>query len=103
VEEALIKDWIDLKSVPSVVYNVKDVNVLAPISNPKKNIICLGLNYFDHMQEVKIPIQEYPIFFTKPPTSIIGPYDRILLPKCSNEIDYEAELAFVLENEEKTF
>lgn len=71
------------------------VRLRAPILNPRK-IICLGLNYRDHAQETKAEIPTDPILFSKYPTAIIGPGDPILLPAVSKEVDYEAELAFII-------
>lgn len=71
------------------------VRLRAPILNPRK-IICLGLNYRDHAQESKAEIPTDPILFSKYPTAIIGPEDPILLPGVSKEVDYEAELAFII-------
>lgn len=80
-----------------------EVRLLAPIPRPRKNIICLGLNYKEHAQEsyaahgreVKLP--EAPVVFTKAVTSVIGPYDPIPYdPELSTELDWEVELAVVL-------
>jgi 2-keto-4-pentenoate hydratase/2-oxohepta-3-ene-1,7-dioic acid hydratase in catechol pathway len=71
------------------------VRLRAPILNPRK-IICLGLNYRDHAQETKLEIPSDPILFSKYPSAIIGPEDPILLPGVSKEVDYEAELTFII-------
>jgi 2-keto-4-pentenoate hydratase/2-oxohepta-3-ene-1,7-dioic acid hydratase in catechol pathway len=74
----------------------------APL-RPAKNIICLGLNYSSHAKEsaqargreVKIP--DHPVFFTKAPTSVNGPYDSIEWnPSVTQQVDYEAELGVVI-------
>jgi len=74
----------------------------API-RPAKNVICLGLNYSSHAKEsaqargreVKIP--DHPVFFTKAPTSINGPYDAIEWdPSVTQQVDWEAELGVVI-------
>ena len=77
------------------------IKLCAPIPHPRKNIVCLGVNYAEHANETKHDLPKLPIFFTKPPTSVIGPYDPIILPKSSSQIDYEAELAFVIGKEGK--
>jgi len=92
VEEAFRKQR---EPIPGIVFGTKEVKILAPIPRTRKNIICLGLNYADHAIETNTPLPSNPIFFTKPSTSIIGPEEAIILPKCSREIDYEVELAFV--------
>ncbi|MEM0216095.1 MAG: fumarylacetoacetate hydrolase family protein [Candidatus Bathyarchaeia archaeon] len=75
------------------------VTILAPITRPPK-IICLGLNYLDHIEEsitehgAKIP--DEPIIFLKPATTIIGPGESIIKPSFVKNLDYEAELAIVM-------
>ncbi|XP_027685480.2 fumarylacetoacetate hydrolase domain-containing protein 2 [Chelonia mydas] len=71
------------------------VTLLAPITNPGK-VICVGLNYADHCREQNVNIPEEPIIFSKFPSSITGPYDDIIHPAESNEVDWEVELAFVI-------
>jgi 2-keto-4-pentenoate hydratase/2-oxohepta-3-ene-1,7-dioic acid hydratase in catechol pathway len=79
------------------------VQLWAPIPRPRKNMVCLGMNYAAHAIEgarargrpEKLP--EHPVFFTKAPTAIghpdgIFPYD----PAVSAEIDWEVELAFII-------
>lgn len=62
-------------------------------------IRCIGLNYHDHANEAKMAIPEVPILFTKPQTSINGPYPAAInVPKIAQDgsSDYEAELTFVM-------
>jgi 2-keto-4-pentenoate hydratase/2-oxohepta-3-ene-1,7-dioic acid hydratase in catechol pathway len=79
------------------------VRLHAPIPRPRKNIFCLGLNYVSHMEEsaaargrpAKIP--EVPVFFTKTPTTVTGPYDDVPWDTGATEqVDYEAELAVII-------
>ena len=72
-----------------------DVELDAPL-RPSKNIICLGLNYMDHVEEGGAEPPEVPVFFTKAPTAIVGPYDDIVYPRATRELDYEVELALVI-------
>jgi acylpyruvate hydrolase len=81
--------------VQAVMQPLQTVRLRAPILDPRK-IICLGLNYRDHAQESKADIPSDPILFSKYATAIIGPEDPILLPAVSKEVDYEAELAFLM-------
>jgi 2-keto-4-pentenoate hydratase/2-oxohepta-3-ene-1,7-dioic acid hydratase in catechol pathway len=81
--------------VQAILQPLQAVRLRAPILNPRK-IICLGLNYRDHAQESKADIPTDPILFSKYATAIIGPDDPILLPSVSKEVDYEAELAFIM-------
>uniref|UniRef100_A0A8C8VLW6 Fumarylacetoacetase-like C-terminal domain-containing protein n=1 Tax=Pelusios castaneus TaxID=367368 RepID=A0A8C8VLW6_9SAUR len=72
-----------------------EVTLLAPVTNPDK-VICVGMNYADHCLEQKVKIPEEPIIFSKFASSIIGPYDEIIHPPESSEVDWEVELAFVI-------
>ncbi len=77
-------------------YSLDGVKLLAPCKPSK--IVAVGLNYRDHALELGFPIPENPIIFLKPPTTIIGPGDRIVVPAMSSRIDYEAELGVVIRN-----
>jgi 2-keto-4-pentenoate hydratase/2-oxohepta-3-ene-1,7-dioic acid hydratase in catechol pathway len=69
--------------------------LLPPIPDPQK-IICLGLNYADHAKEGGVPIPKEPVLFSKYATALIGHEGVIVLPPVSKEVDYEAELVFVI-------
>lgn len=71
------------------------VKILAPIHRPPK-FICIGLNYRDHAIESGMAIPEIPTVFNKFPSAVIGPGDKIVLPKMSEAPDYEAEFAFII-------
>ncbi|NXP74878.1 FAHD2 protein, partial [Ramphastos sulfuratus] len=71
------------------------VRLLAPIGDPQK-VICVGLNYHDHCQEQAAKVPKDPIIFNKFPSAITGPFDDIVLPQESNEVDWEVELAAVI-------
>lgn len=77
-----------------------EVRLESPIPRPKKNIVCLGLNYHDHWLETMArrgePLPSSPVFFTKSPTAVIGPFDDILYPAATEQLDYEIELAVIL-------
>lgn len=75
--------------------NLTAVKLKAPILNPGK-IICIGLNYSDHAAESGLPLPDHPIVFAKYQNTIIGPGDAIILPNVTREVDYEAELGFVI-------
>lgn len=76
------------------VLNIKAVTMLAPC-RPSK-IVCLGLNYKQHGDEMKEKLPDLPLLFLKPSTAVIGPYDNIVLPPGSERIDYECELGVVI-------
>jgi len=75
-------------------YSVDEI-VFAPICEPSK-IICIGLNYKDHAEELAMELPNEPKIFLKPPSSVIACGDDIIYPPMSNEVDYEAELAIVI-------
>lgn len=72
-----------------------DIEFLAPIERPGK-ILCVGLNYRDHVLEGGREIPEYPTLFLKASSSVIGHLQAILLPNGSQMSDFEAELAVVI-------
>lgn len=74
---------------------LSQVKLLAPIPRPTK-IICIGLNYSDHAAESGQPIPQYPVVFCKYANTVIGPGDEIILPRVTYQVDYEAELGFVI-------
>jgi 2-keto-4-pentenoate hydratase/2-oxohepta-3-ene-1,7-dioic acid hydratase in catechol pathway len=81
------------------IYKLPDVKLLAPCTPSK--LVCLGLNYRSHAEEVKIPEPEIPLIFLKPSTTVIGPDDSIILPIGSRRVDYEAELGVVIKQRAK--
>ena len=95
------KKAIKAAETPKFLTPLKKVKLLAPIPRPRKNIVCLGLNYAEHVKEgskggVTPNLPPVPIYFTKPPTAVAGPYDNIVYPKVTEKLDYEAELSFVI-------
>jgi 2-keto-4-pentenoate hydratase/2-oxohepta-3-ene-1,7-dioic acid hydratase in catechol pathway len=66
-----------------------------PIPDPRK-IICIGLNYRDHAAESGVPVPPEPVLFSKYPTTLIGHLAPIVLPRVSEQVDYEAELVVVI-------
>lgn len=59
-------------------------------------IIAVGLNYRSHAAELGMPVPDEPVLFMKPPSSVIGDGDAIVMPPQSTRVDYEAELAVVI-------
>ena len=78
----------------SQLFSFDEITILPP-SQPTK-IVCLGLNYRDHAQEVNVTLPDEPLIFIKPPTAIIGHLGEIHYPAASTRVDYEAELAVVI-------
>jgi 2-keto-4-pentenoate hydratase/2-oxohepta-3-ene-1,7-dioic acid hydratase in catechol pathway len=82
---------------PQFEYALSDVRLLSP-TEPSK-IVAVGLNYRDHAEELDLELPEEPLLFMKPSTSVIGPEDTIVMPPCSERVDYEAELGIVIGKE----
>lgn len=85
------------------------VRLLAPIPRPRKNVFCVGWNYLEHFAEGERirqsgqQLPEHPVFFTKVPTAVTGPYDPIPFdPAVSEKLDWEVELAVVIGEGGKT-
>lgn len=68
--------------------------LLAPVLPGK--IICVGRNYVEHAREHNAEVPKLPLIFLKPPSSIIGPGDAIILPPQSQQVEHEAELVAVI-------
>jgi len=69
--------------------------LLPPVPNPSK-LICIGLNYRDHAEEVKLPLPDRVAVFAKWNNTLVGDGAPIVIPRASYRVDYEAELAFVV-------
>jgi len=61
-------------------------------------IVLVGLNYTDHAAELGMPLPDEPILFLKPPTALLGPEEWIIYPAQAERVDYEAELAVVMQD-----
>ena len=84
---------------------VADVELDAPLPQPRRNLWCVGRNYHAHAKELSASVfkdnnakaDEWPIVFTKVPECVVGPHDDVSVPsEVSTQIDYEAELAVVI-------
>jgi acylpyruvate hydrolase len=69
---------------------------LRPVVPRPAKIVCIGLNYLDHVGETGREIPEYPVLFAKFAQTLAGPRDAIVLPPESSQVDYEGELAVVI-------
>jgi 2-keto-4-pentenoate hydratase/2-oxohepta-3-ene-1,7-dioic acid hydratase in catechol pathway len=74
---------------------LSEVKLEAPVPRPGK-FLAISLNYPDHIAETGKEKPEYPSFFSKQSSCVIGPGDAIFRPKVSDKLDYEGELAFVI-------
>ncbi len=88
---------------PASAIALADVKLHAPIPRPAKNVFCVGWNYLPHFEEGAKKLQddrklpEWPVFFSKAPTAVTGPYDTIPFhSKVSTQLDWEVELGVVI-------
>jgi 2-keto-4-pentenoate hydratase/2-oxohepta-3-ene-1,7-dioic acid hydratase in catechol pathway len=85
----------DAASDAPTLLQAADVELGPPVPNPDK-IICIGVNYADHASEAGLAQTEVPLFFGKFRNSLTGPTSPIRIPRVSDQIDYEGELAVVI-------
>ncbi|MGI9401187.1 MAG: fumarylacetoacetate hydrolase family protein [Rhizobiaceae bacterium] len=90
-------------SLEAAVLPLTEITLAAPIPRPLKNVFCVGSNYRAHVTEAsraqaredKVP--KLPVFFTKPPTAVIGPGASVRLdPHVSEKMDYEVEMGVII-------
>jgi 2-keto-4-pentenoate hydratase/2-oxohepta-3-ene-1,7-dioic acid hydratase in catechol pathway len=74
---------------------LEDVRLLAPVI-PRSKIVAVGRNYADHAKEMGGTVPDEPMLFFKPNTAVVGPFDPVVLPRGSEEVSYEGELAVVI-------
>jgi len=99
IKEFLFNDWLNevIKNDKKLKFsrNIKDIELLAPLSNPNK-IICLAFNYYDHAKDAGLTPSYEPVIFLKPRTALNNPYNDILCPGNVQRLDYEAEIAVII-------
>jgi acylpyruvate hydrolase len=87
---------IEELSKEGVLVPLKGATLLAPVPRPPK-LLAVWVNYDEHGNEASIDAPKgAPLFFSKLITAVTGPYQPIILPKISQKVDYEAELALVI-------
>lgn len=87
--------WIDKIASIDLPGERRDVRLASPVTRPSK-IICLGKNYAEHAQEGGFDNPASPLIFCKTPNTVNGPFDDILTPQSSGQVDWEVELALVI-------
>ena len=76
------------------VWPLPTARLVAPVEPSK--IVCIGRNYAAHAAELGNEVPKEPLMFLKPPSSIIGPDEPVVLPSCSQRVEHEGELAIVI-------
>ena len=89
-------DWRTHASVAAgPVHDVAGLDYAPLVPSPEK-IICVGLNYRDHVLEMGNELPRYPTVFAKFAPALVGAHDDIVLPRVSEMVDWEAELTVVI-------
>lgn len=88
-------DLASLDAQPGEAIAVSSITPALPVKQPGK-IICLGLNYVDHIKEGGYDIPEYPALFMRGMNSMIPAGAPMILPNCSEQLDYEVELMVII-------
>ena len=83
---------LDLITLPKIDSNIR----IGPCINNPGNFFAIGLNYKEHAEETGAKTPDFPIVFNKSVHSIIGPNDDVIIPKNSNKLDHEVEIALVI-------
>jgi len=105
LDKAAGRPFSEVKTFTEIgaVHKLSQVQFLAPIVRPRKNIMCLGLNYAEHEKETaeargRAPsVPEYPVLFTKASTTVNAPYGNIVIdPAVSEQVDWEVELGVII-------
>jgi 2-keto-4-pentenoate hydratase/2-oxohepta-3-ene-1,7-dioic acid hydratase in catechol pathway len=78
----------------SRIWSPDEVRILAPVEPSK--IVCVGRNYAAHAKELGNELPKEPLIFLKPPSSVVGPGDPIVLTPHSQRVEHEGELAVVI-------
>ena len=85
-----------------VTYSVSEIRLCAPIGRPIHDVLCVGVNYLDHLKETKDTVKEFkeataPVYFSKRAISILGSDEAIeLRDDLDEKLDYEVELAVII-------
>jgi 2-keto-4-pentenoate hydratase/2-oxohepta-3-ene-1,7-dioic acid hydratase in catechol pathway len=107
---SVIDEWDSVAAfvatTPSPEFSLRDIRLLAPLPRPRRNIMCIGKNYLEHVEEFEksgydvtqsADAKGKPVFFTKAPSTVIGPDEGIHMHSgITHEVDYEAELAVII-------
>jgi 2,4-diketo-3-deoxy-L-fuconate hydrolase len=88
-----LQQFIDANSPLPVIADIERLG--SPVARPSK-IVCIGLNYKDHAEEMGAPLPPEPVIFMKSTTALAGPFDDIVIPKNSVKTDWEVELAIII-------
>ena len=88
-------NWAKAKGIAGISRPLSHVRLRTPIPDPGK-VVCVGLNYHDHAAETGQALPDYPPLFLRCTTSLADPGAPMIVPRASDQLDYEAELTIVI-------
>ena len=98
-----VAEFLKTAAPSGTMYRSEQIRWHAPIPRPSKNVFCVGRNFLSHIEEgarargTEAKLPEAPIFFTKAPTSVVGPYDDIPWDRSvTQQVDWEVELGVIM-------
>ena len=83
---------INIESLPEI----KNIGRIGACISKPGNFFAVGLNYSEHAKETGAETPKHPVLFNKSVHSIVGPNDDVIIPKNSQQLDHEVEIAFVI-------
>jgi 2-keto-4-pentenoate hydratase/2-oxohepta-3-ene-1,7-dioic acid hydratase in catechol pathway len=83
----------------STQYRVSPLERLGPPIRRPSKIVCVGLNYRDHAAESGMQLPSEPVLFFKATSALVGPNDTLVIPRSAEKVDWEVELAVIIEKE----
>ena len=89
-------NWRELAAVAEGASHEAGALDYAPLVTRPGKIVCVGLNYAHHIQEMGRELPRYPTLFAKYAEALVGAYDDIIVPAVSVALDWEAELAVII-------
>lgn len=95
IEGNIFSDW----QYTGRTFSIEDVKPLAPLT--PNQIIGIGANFVEQIEELPTELPEIPVFFYKPNSSVIGPDEEIIIPRDCKQIKFESELAVIIGKEAK--
>lgn len=92
---AVSMDELTPKLGAAKVEDISAIKPAMPVARPGK-VICLGLNYVDHIKEGGYDVPDYPALFMRGQNSLMAAGEPMIRPSCSEKLDYEAELMVIV-------
>jgi len=89
-----LRQWSQKKAEDAPEINPNE-RLGSPVARPSK-LLCIGLNFRDHAAETNTPLPEEPVLFSKATSALSGPFDNIIIPRGSEQTDWEVEIAVII-------